>query len=125
MIKTVIFVLAVLVTVVFLAEIRKEYSLIVVCAAGAFIIISVAISLKEPIDFLLSYAEKFSVEASLIKYIFKVFGICYAVKFSSELCKDFGQTSLCSKVEFAGKAAVFIMTLPLVEKVFMLAEKLL
>ena len=45
--------------------------------------------------------------------LFKSLGICFVTQFASDSCRDSGETSLASKIEFVGKISVIITALPL------------
>ena len=121
MLQTVIFSLIALIVVLFLKKYHPEYSMLVSAAAGAIILVTVILQIFSPIKTLFEKIEQYGVDSSLVSYLLKVFGICYITKFASELCSDFGQTSLAGKVELAGRAAVFVLTIPLLNRVLELA----
>ena len=51
------------------------------------------------------------------KYYFssalKALGIAYISSFAADVCRDFGQSALAAKAEFAGRCAIFIITVPM------------
>lgn len=51
----------------------------------------------------------------------KVLGVCLLVQFASDACRDAGESSLASGVEFAGRVAVALLALPMFEDVLELA----
>ncbi len=57
--------------------------------------------------------------------LFKALGICFLVQFISDACKDAGESSLASRVEFCGKIALLLISLPLFENVITIAESLI
>lgn len=117
MIKIIIFCLTALILVVFLRQIRPEYALIATVAAGAVVLIYLAVELYTPLYELLKQLNEYGISNSLTAYILKALGICLITKFGAELCADFGQSSLSSKVELAGKTAVFVLSLPLIKEI--------
>lgn len=117
MIKTVIFVLIALVLIIFLKEYRSEFAVILAAVVGAVILIVTVIEIYKPIESLFSVLEENGVNSAFTEYLLKTVGICYITGFSSDLCSDFGQTSLANKVELAGRAAIFILSLPIIENV--------
>ncbi len=121
MLQTVIFALITLIIVLFLKNHHPEYAMLASAAAGVILLVTVILQIYRPIEALFEKLEGFGVDSALIVYLLKVFGVCYITKFASELCSDFGQTSLSAKVELAGRAAVFVLTLPLIESVLELA----
>ena len=42
----------------------------------------------------------------------KALGIAYISEFAADTCRDFGQSALAAKAEFAGKCAIFILCVP-------------
>ena len=43
----------------------------------------------------------------------KALGLAYISSFAADVCRDFGQNALASKAEFAGRCAIFVVTVPL------------
>ncbi len=106
-----------LILVLFLKENRPEYAVIVSAAAGCILMVLIIIKVYPFISDILEYLNEYSVDGELSAYLLKSLGICYITKFASEMCKDFGQTGLSSKVEMAGRATVFILTVPLIKNI--------
>ena len=125
MLKTVAFVLVALVLVVFLKDSKPEYALFLSAIAGAMLLGNIFMNVITPLKSLFGRLEEYGVASNLIIYVLKAFGICYITKFASELCTDFGQTSLAGRVELSGRATVFVLTLPIINKVLELAAGLM
>lgn len=117
MIKIVVFCITALLLVVFLRQIKPEYSLIATVASGAAVLIYLVAELYTPLYEILNKLNSYGISNNLTAYILKALGICFITKFGAELCTDFGQSSLASKVELAGKTAVFILSMPLIEEI--------
>lgn len=49
--------------------------------------------------------------------LLKSLGICFLCQFSSDACKDAGQSALASKVELAGKLMIVLIALPMIEDI--------
>lgn len=47
----------------------------------------------------------------------KALGISYLTGFAADVCRDFGQSALAAKAEFAGKCAIFILSMPLINSI--------
>ena len=108
-----------------LKQYRPEYAMIIVatasCTALLFIIMSVMPAIEEIRQMVLEAGG----EALYFSVLFKSLGICYITKFASDLCRDSGQTSMASKIDFAGKAAILILSLPLIESLLDIAIELI
>lgn len=51
-------------------------------------------------------------EDESIKNILKIIGAAYITEFSATLCKDIGEISIASKIEFAGRIYILLMAVP-------------
>ncbi len=58
--------------------------------------------------------EKANVDTAYINIVFKIIGISYISEFGSELCKDAGESSIASKIEFAGKVMILAISAPVI-----------
>lgn len=61
----------------------------------------------------------------MIQILLKCLGTCLLVQFSADCCRDAGESALAGRVEFAGKAAVVTLSLPLFQQILSLALSLL
>ena len=57
-------------------------------------------------------SEKIDVDFVYIAIVFKVLGISYISEFGAQLCKDAGESSIASKIEFAGKVMIITVSAP-------------
>ncbi len=99
----------------FIKKYQPEYSLVLTILSGASVLIALTLTLGGIIDTLRDIFDYSELDSELFKVLIKALGICYIVNFAGETCRDFGQTSLASKVELAGKIAVTVLTLPLIK----------
>lgn len=94
-----------------------EYSVMVNIVTGAIVIIALLSEISpalHKINSLISYAKIPNQYASIL---LKSLGICFAVQFASDSCRDAGENSMASKIEFAGKIGILITALPLFETI--------
>lgn len=69
-------------------------------------------------DALSSALELMNVSALQSEYIFlliKALGIAVTAKFAADACRDFGSSSLAGAVELAAKAAILVLTMPMLK----------
>jgi len=69
-------------------------------------------------------ATKASINGDYIGILIKSLGVCYLTQFASDTCKDSGESSMASKIELAGKVAVMLLSLPLINQVLGVVTKL-
>lgn len=110
---------------VLLRQYKAEYAMMAALACSLLIFL---ITLQKLSPVFTSFEELLSLSAAggiYTKALLKALGICYLVQIASDSCKDAGQASIASKVEFAGKAAVLVISLPLFENLASAAVKLI
>ncbi len=98
-----------------------EYALLTAAAAGVFIGILLLKRLSEPISFLKEELNSYGINTEYFKVALKAVGIGYVTAFVADACRDCGQSSLALKAEFAGKCAIFILSVPLMMSVLQTA----
>ena len=102
---------AVIITLI--SQYKKEYAMLVAVATGVIVLISVLYSASSAFYALRGMVDDMGIQTSYFTIAFKTLGICVITGFVSDLCKDFGNASLASRAELAGRCAVFIISLPL------------
>ena len=113
------------VTVVFINQYRPEFSTLTITAASAIILTVVAKNISPLLQQYIGIAQSSGINSDLFAIIIKAMGISYLTIFTSDICKDFGQYSLCSKVETAGKILVLLIASPLIIQIIEVTGKLL
>lgn len=102
---------------VFLKSQKSEYVLAVVLAGGAVITTFILKSVVGSVGYIREQLNIYGVETGYFKVALKALGIGYVTGFIADACRDSGQSSLAAKAEFAGKCAIFIISVPLIASV--------
>jgi stage III sporulation protein AD len=110
---------------VMLRKHSPEYSFAVSLMAGILMLMAIFSKVSPVITRLKILIETANLSSDYSLILFKCLGICLLAQFSSDTCRDAGQNSLASKVEFAGKVMIVVLALPLFEKVLETAGRLL
>ena len=71
-----------------------------------------------PVSQIITVLKEFGMKSEYISVSLKALVIGYLSKFAADTCKDCGQTALAGKAEFAGKAIIFIIALPVLVSTF-------
>ena len=110
------------VSALFIISTLKEYkSPLAIClliVSGGVILFYILEPFSKIIDFVNELSHNASIPFEEIKIAIKALGIGYIVQFSSDICRDFGENALGSKVELCGKVAILILAIPLFSKIF-------
>jgi stage III sporulation protein AD len=69
--------------------------------------------------------QKAGADSPWIATLLKCLGTCLVVQFSADCCRDAGEGALAGRVEFAGKVAVAVLSMPMFRSVLQLAMELL
>lgn len=111
--------------VVFINQYKPEFSAITITAASSIILCVIFKNATPIINQFFGLANDNGIDGDVFEIIIKTMGISYLTAFTSDLCKDFGQNSLCSKVETAGKISVIIIASPMIVKIIEFAGELI
>ena len=76
------------------------------------------------VDYLFELTDSSNI-SEYFSVILRVLGISFIVQIGADICRDFGEPSIASKVEFAGKAVILVTVLPLLRSVISMSIELL
>ena len=93
---------------------RPEYAFAVAVCCALAVLTVILKSLASPLLMIEQKIEQSGINGNYFKIALKALGIGYITSFIAEACRDAGQGSLALKAEFAGKCAIFILSVPLV-----------
>ena len=105
-------------------ELKKEYSIMLIIAGGIIITLW-GLAKVSPV---INYIRELTDSGNITEYfsvILKVLGISFIVQTCADICRDFGETSIASKIEFAGKAVILAVVLPVLRSVINMGLELL
>ncbi|WMJ81856.1 stage III sporulation protein AD [Clostridium sp. MB40-C1] len=92
---------------------RSDLAVHISLAAGILIFIFMIDKVTSVLQLLQELALKANIDFVYLNIVFKILGIAYLASFCSEICKDAGEGSLASKVEFAGKILILVLAIPI------------
>ena len=105
---------------IFLSSLLKNYnaelSMIVNVCGGVLIFLICADSLKNIIDYLISFYDLTGLNFDFMTILLKVIGVGYITEFTADIAEDFGNKTIASKVLLGGKVVICGMTLPIIKK---------
>lgn len=90
-----------------------EYTVLAQIGGVIVVLIAAFPYIKHVIDFYNEYAGMLSVSNEYLGTVLKIVGIAVLTQFSSDICRDSGQTALAANVEFAGKLMIAVLSLPM------------
>lgn len=124
-IKVTVMCLMASVLILLIKKYSPENALTVTLAAVSVILLFIFLSTSDLFTEIRYLFDSFGLDPEIVKITLKALGICYITCFAADICRDFGQTSLASKVELAGKVTVVLLTLPFVKQILQVATELM
>ncbi len=117
-------IIATILTVI-VKQYKPEYGMHISIATGVIIFLLMISKLAAILEVIHELTNKLDMEVVYLKSIFKIIGIAYIAEFGSQVCRDCGESSIASKVEFAGKILIMVLALPILLSVLNLIIKLM
>ena len=112
-VKVVGFALLAMIIVQVFKDKKSEIAIQVSIVAGVLIFIYMLTKITAVLQFLQQLAIKANIDFIYLNTVLKILGIAYLASFCSEICKDAGEGSLASKVEFSGKILILVLAIPI------------
>lgn len=99
---------------VFLKEHRPELAVQVSLAAGIIIVLMVIGRVVIAINAITEMAVGAGLNLIYLQTLLRIIGVAYLAEFGSQVCRDAGEGSLASRIEFAAKVLILVMAVPIV-----------
>ena len=94
---------------------QSQYAMLSSLATGIIILIIALSSFSKVILSIQAIIDKTGVNSELFATLLKIIGIGYITEYSQSVCDDLECGSIGKKVSFAGKIAIFLLALPIIE----------
>ena len=111
--------------IVLVKNYKPEFGVFTAVACSVLILYFLADSLKYAFVYMSQLYGQLSFGKAYFPVIIKVLAIAYITEFTSQLCRDAGESSIASKVELAGKVIIFCVAIPVFASILELVEQLL
>ena len=107
--------------VLFAAVVKKsnrEYALLMTILTAFLILLAVFQQVAPFLEEIEAIAQSESFDSGYLLVLLKAVGITLVGQTTSSLCKDAGESTLAFAVELASKAAILLVSLPVILKIF-------
>ena len=98
-----------------LRQYRPEIAAVTALATGLLILTLGFSAIGGIIDKVFEIADTYNIDTVYIGTVVKIIAIAYICQFSAEMCRDSGQSSIASKIEFCAKILILLYALPVAE----------
>lgn len=104
---------------------KPEFTVYIVIAASVIIFIMIADKLFTVFEFLRSIYSELTYGKTFFPVLMKVLAIAYITDFTSQLCRDAGESAIAVKTELAGKVIIFYISIPVLVTILDLINNIL
>ena len=108
-----------------LGQYRPEFRMLVTAAVTLLLMAMVLEQLSPVLEQLRSTMELAGLTGDYAAILFKAVGICLLTQLAGDVCRDSGESSIASKIELAGRAAILLTAMPLIQEVLAWAWELM
>lgn len=108
-----------------LGQYRPEFRMLVTAAVTLLLMVMVLEQLSSVLEQLRSTMELTGLTGDYAAILFKAVGICLLTQLAGDVCRDSGESSIASKIELAGRAAILLTAMPLIQEVLVWAWELM
>lgn len=112
-------------TILLIKQYHPEMALVLSIAASAVMLITILSKAEPLLNTLSNLIKQAGIKNEYLTIMVKSLGICYLSQFSADICNDFGQTSLGSKITFCGKILISIISLPMIVSIINMLTKMI
>ena len=100
-----------------LGQYRPEFRMLVTAAVTLLLMAMVLEQLSPVLEQLRSTMELTGLTGDYAAILFKAVGICLLTQLAGDVCRDSGESSIASKIELAGRAAILLTAMPLIQDI--------
>lgn len=104
--------IAALVIISLIKVYKPEFTVETILCVSIILLYCLIDSLKSGFGFISDIYQDLSYGKEYFPIILKVLGIAYITEFTVAICQDAGEKSIASKIELAGKVAIFFAAIP-------------
>lgn len=108
-----------------LGQYRPEFRMLVTAAVTLLLMAMVLEQLSPVLEQLRSTMELTGLTGDYAAILFKAVGICLLTQLAGDVCRDSGESSIASKIDLAGRAAILLTAMPLIQEVLAWAWELM
>lgn len=104
---------------------KPEYVIEITICSSIILLYFILQGINYGISYINHIYENISYGKSYFPIIIKVLAIAYITEFSSALCQDAGEKTIASKIELAGKLAIFFAAIPIFDSLLTLLNNII
>ena len=108
-----------------LRQYRPEYAVFVSLGCSVVALLWLLQGIAQVMEELEQFFQGSLISGELIQVVMKCLGVCILTELAGQTCRDAGENAIGAKVELAGKVTLVLVSLPLFERLLLVAGRLL
>ncbi|MCI5623270.1 MULTISPECIES: SpoIIIAC/SpoIIIAD family protein [Anaerostipes] len=125
MIQAALFGIIASIAILKLKSIRPEIALALGIAASLILALYGLKEMKQILNVFETIRAYSGIPKSYFQILLKLIGISFLCEFTSDICKDSGQTTIGKQIEFIGKMSILIVSIPIFQALLETIQKLI
>ena len=101
---------------------KPELSFAVTVTGVIVILLFLVDALRNTLSVFITISQMTGIENGLLKILLKIVGVGYITEFAAGILNDFGSNAVADKVALAGKIAIVMLSLPVIESLLTLVQ---
>lgn len=94
---------------------QSQYAVLATLATGIVVLIVAMNALSTVLVSFREIVDRTGVDEALFASLLKIIGVGYLTDYSASVCSDLECGSIGKKINFAGKIAIFLMSVPIIK----------
>ncbi|MDD2212519.1 MAG: stage III sporulation protein AD [Clostridia bacterium] len=99
---------------VYVKESNREIAVLISLVTGLVLFLYALSKVGAVISILAELATRANINMFYLTVVLKIMGIAYIAEFGAQICRDAGEGSTATKIEFAAKILVMVLALPII-----------
>jgi len=96
---------------------KPEFAIAIALVTGLIILTMCLEPVFGVIDALKNLCDRTGIDFSFFTIILKIIGVSYMTQLAASTCEDGGQKAIASKIDFAGKVAIIVLAVPILQQI--------
>ena len=99
---------------VYVKECNREIAIFISLVTGLILFLFALGQVGQVLETLTELATQAHINLYYLLIVLKIMGIAYIAEFGTQICRDAGEGSTATKLEFAAKIIVMVLALPII-----------
>ena len=96
---------------------KPEFAIAISLITGLIILVKCLSPIFNIIESLRAICSRTNIDIAFFETILKIIGVSYMTQLACQTAEDSGQKAIATKIDFAGKIAIIILSIPILQSI--------